>query len=116
MTITPVPLIHSKNTTGYVIQTPKATFGYLTDCGGIEKEYLEFLQSIEFDHVFIDGCFVPPKKGNHLNYQEATEILDSLKCKNGYFIHQGHDNLEYILKNNPKLKYQYIESGFSIKI
>ena len=41
ISLIPIPLQHSKNTTGYIIKTPKMTIGYLTDCGGIEEEYLD---------------------------------------------------------------------------
>lgn len=116
ITMIPVPLIHSKNTTGYIIKTPNSIIAYLTDCGGIEDKYMNILKDIKFDHVFVDACFIPPKKGNHLNYNEATKFLDTLDVKNGYLIHQDHKNLTYIMENKIRLKYKYIEKDFCIDI
>ncbi len=113
--IIPIPLKHSKNTTGYIIETSNKTLAYLTDCGGIGHEYLEYLKNIEIDHLFIDACFVPPKRGNHLNYEQATELIDSLNVKNGHLMHQDHVNLQYIMENNVKLKYFYIDAGFFVE-
>lgn len=116
VTIIPIPLKHSKNTTGYLVRTPNKVFAYLTDCAGIENEYVEILKDIEFDYIFIDACYVPPKKGNHLNYETATQLLDMMNVKNGYLIHQDHENLAYVMENNIKLKYPYIKKGFSVDL
>jgi len=112
----PIPLKHSKNTTGYIIKTRSKTLAYLTDCAGIEDEYLNFLKTFEFDYVFIDGCFIPPRKGNHLNFDDATNLIDKLNTKEGYLMHKGHDTLEYIMKNSIELKYKYVEKDFNIDI
>ncbi len=107
--ITPIPLKHSKNTTGYIIETPSSSIAYLTDCAGIEDKYLKILQTYHFDYVFIDACFIPPKKGNHLNFESASNLLDMLHLQNGYLMHQGHDTLTHIMENHTELKYQYLE-------
>jgi len=107
--ITPIPLKHSKNTTGYIIETPSSSIAYLTDCAGIEDKYLKILQTYHFDYVFIDACFIPPKKGNHLNFESASDLLDMLQLQNGYLMHQGHDTLTHIMENKIQLKYQYLE-------
>jgi phosphoribosyl 1,2-cyclic phosphate phosphodiesterase len=110
ITIIPLPLIHSQNTTGYIIKTPNKTFAYLTDCAGIEDEYLEYLKKIEFDYIFIDACFIPPKIGNHLNYDQAHELLDMLTTKEAYLMHQSHENLTYRIQEKIELKYNYIDN------
>jgi len=109
--IIPVPLKHSKNTSGYIIETPTQTIAYLTDCAGIKDKYLKILQTYNFDYVFVDACFAPPKQGNHLNYKSASELLNQLNTKNGYLIHQGHETLAYILENDVNLKYKYASSN-----
>jgi len=110
---TPIPLKHSKNTTGYLIQSnfnnnPK-TIAYLTDCAGISNKSMEFLLSKQIDECYLDACLAPNfTNGNHLNYEEATIILDKIKAKKSYFIHGSHFTFDYIRKNNVKLKYNFI--------
>jgi phosphoribosyl 1,2-cyclic phosphate phosphodiesterase len=108
MTFTPIPLKHSKNTTGYLIQTKNKTIAYLTDCAGIAKESMEFLLRHTIDECYIDACLAPNfDNGNHLNYEQATLVLDKIGAKKSYFIHASHFTLEYIRKNNVELKYEY---------
>lgn len=114
--ITPIPLKHSKNTTGYVIETPSSSIAYLTDCAGIEEKYLKILQTYHFDYVFLDACFIPPKKGNHLNFESASNLLDMLNIKNGYLMHQGHETLTHITENKTILKYPYLGIGAEFEL
>ncbi|WP_072680662.1 MBL fold metallo-hydrolase [Arcobacter sp. LA11] len=109
-----IPLKHSKNTLGYCIEYKTKTMVYLTDCFGLEKDSLEFLKNQDIDFAFIDACYDERKtKGNHLNYLQASEILDDLKVKNGYLMHISHSTKEYIKKNKIELKYRYIEPSDS---
>jgi len=109
LSFTPIPLKHSKNTTGYLIESASKTIAYLTDCAGIEESSLNFLIKKEIDECYIDACHAPgyPDK-NHLNFQEATELLDKIQAKNSYLIHGSHETLNKIKKENIKLKYKYI--------
>lgn len=106
---TPIPLKHSKNTTGYLIQSKDKTIAYLTDCAGIEKDALEFLCSYDIDECYIDACHAPNyPDSNHLNYEEATKLLDKISAKQSNLIHASHETLSYIKQNNIELKYKYI--------
>lgn len=49
-----------------------------------------------------------------MNYLQAIEILDELKVEHGYLMHISHTTKEYIIKNNVRLKYKYIETGFEL--
>jgi len=105
-----IPLKHSKQTYGYLIEYKNKSIVYLTDCYGIDKKSLEFLKSIKIDFAFIDACYDERRvSGNHLNYIQAGDILDSLHVKNGYFIHTSHQTQEYILEKDVKLRYQYVK-------
>jgi len=106
---TPIPLIHSKNTTGYLVESKEQTIAYLTDCAGVEEKSLAFLLSKNIDECYIDACHTPhyPDK-NHLNYEEATKLLDKISAKKSFLIHGSHETLEYIKKNNVTLKYHYL--------
>ena len=110
LSFTPIPLKHSKNTTGYLIQSENKTIAYLTDCAGIEKESLDFLLSKEIDECYIDAGLAPNfNNGNHLNYEEATKLLDKICAKKSYMIHVSHHTLTYIKSNNIKLKYNFVD-------
>lgn len=108
---TTIPLKHSKNCNGYLIEYKNKTIAYLTDTSGVNEEAMKFLKSKEIDYCFIDACYDETKsKGNHLNYIQASEILDELKVKNGYLMHISHTTKEYIQKNRVELKYKYVQA------
>lgn len=110
--VTSIPLKHSKNTFGYCFEYKKKTIVYLTDCFGLEKDSFDFLKSRDIDYAFIDACYDERRtKGNHLNYLQASRILDDLEVKNGYLMHISHTTKEYIQSHNIKLKYRYIEDN-----
>lgn len=111
---TTIPLKHSKNTLGYLIEYKNQTIAYLTDCNGISIESLEFLKTKKINYAFIDACYDERKTlGNHLNYLQASEILDKIEVEKGCLMHISHSTQEYILQNNIKLKYPYVKSDFS---
>jgi phosphoribosyl 1,2-cyclic phosphate phosphodiesterase len=110
--LTPIPLQHSKNTTGYLIESENTRIAYLTDCAGIDKQSMAFLSKEKLHYCYIDACLAPNyTNGNHLNYEEATEILDQLQATQSYLIHGSHYTLEYIKENSITLKYPYAEVG-----
>lgn len=112
---TTIPLKHSRNTFGYLIEYKNYKIAYLTDCSGIPKESFDFLENFEIDYAFIDACYDERKVvGNHFNYLQASEILDKLKVKNGLLMHISHITQEYILKNDIKLKYPYVKEDFNL--
>jgi phosphoribosyl 1,2-cyclic phosphate phosphodiesterase len=117
ISFTPLSLKHSKNTFGYVIEYKNKTIAYLTDCSGISKENIEFLKAKKIDYAFIDACYDERKEtGNHLNYLQASEILDELNVKNGYVMHISHSTQEFIINNKVELKYKYVivNDGFNL--
>lgn len=106
---TPIPLRHSKNTTGYLIESSKKTIAYLTDCSGISEKSMEFLLSKKIDECYLDACLAPNfYNGNHLNYENATLVLDEIGAKKSYLIHGSHYTFDYIKTHNIKLKYPYM--------
>lgn len=112
ISFTTIPLKHSKNTFGYLIEYKDIKIAYLTDCFGLSDKSMDFLKSKSIDHAFIDACYDETTlSGNHLNYNQASEILDELKVKNGYLMHISHTTLEYISKNKVKLKYKYLKEN-----
>ncbi|MGB7402859.1 MAG: MBL fold metallo-hydrolase [Arcobacter sp.] len=107
---TPIPLKHSKNTTGYLIESENKTIAYLTDCAGISKESMDFLSSKNIDECYIDAGLAPNfNNGNHLNYEEATKLLDKINAKESHLMHASHQTLTHIKSNNIKLKYNFMD-------
>ncbi|QDF28897.1 MBL fold metallo-hydrolase [Halarcobacter anaerophilus] len=114
ISFTALPLKHSKNCYGYFIKSKTVQLAYLTDCFEIPQKTLEFLSSKKLDAVFIDACYDESiKKGNHLNYLQATKILDKFDAKQKYLMHTSHTTKEYIEKNKISLKYRYIKGNES---
>lgn len=60
--LTSIPLKHSKNTFGYLIEYKNIKIAYLTDCFGIKKKSMQFLKSLKIDFAFIDACYDETKK------------------------------------------------------
>lgn len=117
ISFTSIPLKHSKNTFGYLIEYKDRTIAYLTDCSGISKESLNFLITKKIDYAFIDACYDERKSlGNHLNYLQASKILDKMKVEKAYLMHISHTTQEYILQNNIELKYPYVKGDFSFTL
>lgn len=113
---TAIPLKHSKNCLGYLIEYCDKKIVYLTDCFDIDKRSLEVLKEQKIDYAFIDACYDERQtSGNHLNYIQASNILDELNVKNGFLMHISHHTQSYIMENNIELKYKYIEEGFSLE-
>ena len=64
------------------------------------------------DYAFIDACYDERKEtGNHLNYLQASKILDELQVKNAWLMHISHTTEEYIKKNKIFLKYEYLKNN-----
>ena len=113
---TPLPLIHGRSTHGYFIQANK-NIAYLTDTKNLPKKTMDFLQKQNLDVIFLDACFDERfDRETHNNYLEAEKILDKLNAPQNFLIHANHFNFSYILKNQLKLKYPYIEENFRIDI
>lgn len=107
---TPIPLLHSKPTFGYFIQTPSENIAYLTDCAGLPQQSLEFLQQKSIDICYIDaGAFVDSNgkkdSSNHLSHYEATDIIKALAPKQARLIHISHKILESLAHTNLPFAY-----------
>ncbi|QKF81947.1 MBL fold metallo-hydrolase [Halarcobacter ebronensis] len=109
ITVTALPLLHSKNCFGYFIKSNNTTIAYLTDASSLPSSTLEFLKEKDLDYTFIDACYDERKNsGNHLNYLQASAILDEIETKNGYLMHISHETMQYIENKRIKLKYRYV--------
>ncbi|WP_417328542.1 MBL fold metallo-hydrolase [Halarcobacter sp.] len=111
ISFTAIPLVHSKKCNGYLIEYKNHTIAYLTDTSKVSEKVIKFLKSKKLDYCFIDACYDERKEvGNHLNYFQASKILNSLNVKNGYLMHISHTTQDYIEKNKVSLKYKYLKN------
>jgi len=115
--IVAIPLMHSKPTHGYGIVTCKARVAYLTDCGGIEAESMQYLKEQAFEHLFIDACYTPEfSSTKHLNWESAGEIIKQSGAKKGYLIHASCKTLLPLHVKKLTLPYPYIDKGFRVEM
>jgi phosphoribosyl 1,2-cyclic phosphate phosphodiesterase len=114
---TPIPLIHSRSTHGYMIKSQNKKIAYLTDCSALPEESLKFLQKQNLNAVFIDASYdTDYNEGKHLDFKKAIEIIDMIGSGEGFLIHQSHYSLSYVMNNKLRLKYRYISEGFEYEI
>ncbi|MBP0047615.1 phosphonate metabolism protein PhnP [Marinobacterium sp. AK62] len=74
--VTPLPLIHSRATQGFLIRQGHWRLAYLTDTVGLPEQTLEYLQANPLDELVLDcsepPCDTPPRNHNDLNSALST--------------------------------------------
>ena len=92
LSITPVPLIHSKPTLGYVFQSGAVAIAYLTDTKGLPPATESYLKTIDLKTLVIDCSYLPGHDGKgHNNLDEVLEIKRRLSVPQVVLTHIGHD-------------------------
>lgn len=90
--ITPLPLIHSKVTFGYLLEFDNCCIAYLTDTKGLPPKTSVFLQDKMIDLLVIDTSHSPEVDDvNHNNLTESLLIHDFLKPGQTVLTHISHD-------------------------
>lgn len=105
ITITPLPLIHSKPTFGYHIESLGVKVAYLTDTVGLPLKTLNFLIKTSPDRIILD-CTYPPRDimpRNHNDVTMAMEIIASIGTREVILTHIGHEMDEWLLKEGNNL-------------
>ena len=101
LTVTPLPLNHSKLCLGYALEHQGKRLAYLTDTAGLPEATTEFLQDWKPDVMVLD-CSMPPQKReprNHNDLPMAIEIHQRIAAKKTYLTHISH-TLDNWLRNN----------------
>lgn len=104
LTITPLPLNHSKQTMGFYIKNQHRAIAYLTDTLGLPEATESFLKNKSLDALILDCSYPPieqPKNHNDLNL--ALSIIKSLNPDKAYLTHIGHDLDAYVMQHNVTL-------------
>lgn len=93
LTVTPVPLIHSKMTFGYCLEAGSARIAYLCDTIGLPPGSIEFLKQWRPDCVVLDCCHPPlgRKPRNHNDVHTALESADAIGAKRVILTHVSHE-------------------------
>lgn len=100
LTITPVPLIHSKLTFGYVFEYQGDCLAYLTDTKGLPPNTQQWLATRKIDQMIIDTSFPPGvDKNGHNNLDQTIELHQAIGAQRTVLTHIGHD-LDLWLANN----------------
>jgi phosphoribosyl 1,2-cyclic phosphate phosphodiesterase len=105
LTVTPVPLIHSKPTLGFCIEANGARLAYLTDTVGLPPATREFLQGFRPDVLVLD-CTHPPMEAaprNHNDLNLALAICEDLAAPRTFLTHLSHDLDAWLMENDANL-------------
>ncbi|OTG88535.1 phosphonate metabolism protein PhnP [Acinetobacter sp. ANC 3813] len=102
LSITALPLIHSKLTFGYFIETPQGhNIAYLTDTLGLPPETAAFLAQKNIQHLILDCSHPPHYSGrNHNNLMDVIEIAEQVKPQSTWITHLSHDMDLWLLDHN----------------
>jgi phosphoribosyl 1,2-cyclic phosphate phosphodiesterase len=104
ISITPVPLNHSKPCVGYLMKDHTKSIAYLTDTLGLPENTMRFLQQAKPEVLAIDCSFPPrPAPKNHNSLTEALDIIEKLQPKTAYLTHIGHDLDRFLLSEDYQL-------------
>ncbi|MGH1440403.1 MAG: phosphonate metabolism protein PhnP [Cellvibrionaceae bacterium] len=104
LSVTPVPLNHSKPCIGYIISDQVQTIAYFTDTLGLPENTYEYLSNIDLHTLIIDCSFPPrPEPQNHNSLTEALTIIERLNPKSTYLTHIGHDLDSFLMAGNYSL-------------
>lgn len=92
LTLTPLPLIHSKVTFGYAIESSSDDrFAYLTDTLGLPPRTQDFLTDWRAHGLAID-CSYPPRiePKNHNDWTTALDVISKVRPRRAWLTHISH--------------------------
>lgn len=92
LTVTAVPLVHSRPTFGYLLEGGGRRIAYLTDTIGLPDDSLALLRRDPPDVLVLD-CSMPPQPQaprNHNDLTRALEVIARVQPGEGVLTHIGH--------------------------
>jgi len=99
--VTPLPLIHSKPTFGYLFEFNQQKIAYLTDTKGLPDATLELLIQKQPDLMVIDCSFIPGSENRtHNNLDDVLHLEKNIRPIKIILTHISHD-MDIWLKNHP---------------
>ena len=98
--VTPLPLIHSKVTFGYLFEYEDQAIAYLTDTKGLPPKTSSLLENKPLELLVIDTSYPPDiEASGHNNLTDTLQLHRQLKVKRTVLTHIDHD-LDIWLTNN----------------
>ncbi|MFZ5751797.1 MAG: MBL fold metallo-hydrolase [Pseudomonadota bacterium] len=93
ITVTPVALIHSRPTHGWVVEHETQRIAYLSDTRGLPADTLAILDAAPLDLVVLDCAYPPgvPGPRNHNDLDEAADIIRRLAPHSARLTHINHE-------------------------
>ena len=119
LSVTPIPLIHSKPTFGYCFEIHGQRFAYLTDTKGLPPATLEFLKSDHLDLLIVDCTYSPEESlPGHNNIEDVLCIDLQLQPKQLVLTHIGHGMEEWLAVNQRSLPdhFRVAQDGMSFLV
>lgn len=93
LNVTPLPLVHSRLTFGWLIEGRGTSIAYLSDTIGLPPETAAHLAARSLDFIVLD-CAYPPNAGpgrNHNDIDEALAIIETLAPRRALLTHINHE-------------------------
>ncbi|NHH99259.1 phosphonate metabolism protein PhnP [Oceanimonas sp. MB9] len=93
LSITPLDMVHSRPTLGYLFEYHGRRLAYLTDTKGLPAHTLRLLQGLPALEVLVIDCSFPPGSAgrNHNSLNEVLELHAGLRPRSTVLTHIGHD-------------------------
>ncbi|MCQ3000274.1 phosphonate metabolism protein PhnP [Pseudomonas syringae] len=110
LTITALPLLHSKPTLGYLLKGEGRRVAYLTDTVGLPDATRDYLQRQPLDVLVLD-CSMPPQPQaprNHNDLNLALEIIKHLQPGKAVLTHIGHTLDAWFMEHEDELPEQVV--------
>ncbi|HWK70100.1 MAG TPA: phosphonate metabolism protein PhnP [Burkholderiaceae bacterium] len=105
MAVTPLPLMHSKLTYGYLFDDGMQRHAYLTDTVGLPPDTLDYLKQQPLDLLVLDCSYPPMPQAprNHNDLTRALEIAASLNVAKTVLTHIGHGFDAWLMEHGDAL-------------
>lgn len=101
VTVTAVPLQHSRPCMGYVFESSAGRCAYLTDTVGLPVETYAWLQEHPLTYCIVD-CSHPPQEQlprNHNDVNSALAMCEGLSIEQLIFTHVSHELDQWLIHN-----------------
>ena len=101
LSVTALPLNHSKLTFGYLLEGDGRRIAYLTDTLGVPDPSAEVLRQLPLDLLVLD-CSTAPQPiapRNHNDLTRALEVVEQLRPRETVLTHIGHSFDAWLLDN-----------------
>ena len=105
LSVTALPLLHSKPTLGYLLEGEGRHIAYLTDTVGLPPATTEFLQRQPLDVLVLD-CSMPPQPQaprNHNDLNLALQCIGELQPASAVLTHVGHTLDAWLMEQRGEL-------------